>query len=179
MIDTFPNIPYNIHTASICRIIDMGDEVMKRPSDELKEIIVERCLSGESITALENEYSISRGSIYNWLKKYKTQKKLRVNTGGGELRKLLCAKDHRLFVPCFDDLQQIVCIIRCQLEDKPFIEDQQINFPVRLDDLSEFSVRSCNGEFIKQLGKSYVAHRLVLAAGSISKSAGNICLAVT
>ena len=60
---------------------------MKRPSDELKEIIVERCLSGESITALANEYSISRGSIYNWLKKYKTQKKLRVNTG--ELRKLL------------------------------------------------------------------------------------------
>ncbi|WP_074743462.1 helix-turn-helix domain-containing protein [Ruminococcus sp. YRD2003] len=71
---------------------------MKRPSDELKEIIVERCLSGESITALANEYSISRGSIYNWLKKYKTQKKLRVNTG--ELRKLLCAKDHRLFDPC-------------------------------------------------------------------------------
>lgn len=53
---------------------------------------------------------------------------------------ILGAEDHRLFDPCFDDLQQIVCIIRSQLADKPFIKDKQIYLLVGLDDLGEFSV---------------------------------------
>ena len=35
---------------------------------------------------------------------------------------VLCAEDHRLFNPCFNDLQQIVCIIWSQLADKSLVE---------------------------------------------------------
>ena len=66
---------------------------------------------------------------------------------------ILGAEYHRLFDPCFDDLQQIVCIIRSQLSDKPFIKDQQIYLLVSFDDFGKFSVRPCNGKFIKQSTK--------------------------
>jgi transposase-like protein len=41
---------------------------MKNLSKTEKENIVKRCLSGEGITVLANEYGISRGSIYSELK---------------------------------------------------------------------------------------------------------------
>ena len=85
---------------------------MKRLSDEVKESIVERCLSGENITALAKEYSISRGSIYNWMKKYKIQKKIQVNTG--EFRKLKQKCDR---------LERMIHV----LQESPFIQKIPLN----------------------------------------------------
>ena len=85
---------------------------MKRLSDEMKESIVERCLLGENITALAKEYSISRGSIYNWMKKYKIQKKIQVNTG--EFRKLKQKCDR---------LERMIHV----LQESPFIQKIPLN----------------------------------------------------
>lgn len=85
---------------------------MKKLSNDMKELIVERCLSGESITSLAKEYSISRGSIYNWMKKYKIQKKIQVNTG--EFRKLKQKCDR---------LERMIHV----LQESPFIQKIPLN----------------------------------------------------
>lgn len=86
-IDISANPLYNNHHCIlICGIINTGDVIMKKLSETEKENIVKRCLSGEGITVLANEYGISRGSIYNWINKFKIQKKVKVNIG--EFRKL-------------------------------------------------------------------------------------------
>ena len=81
---------------------------MKRLSNEKKEYIIKRCISGESITSLANEYGISRGSIYNWMKEFKVNKDIKINIG--ELRKLSqkCEK-----------LERMIQI----LQGSPFIKD--------------------------------------------------------
>ena len=63
----------------------IGVIIMKRLSNEKKEYIIKRCISSESITSLANEYGISRGSIYNWMKEFKVTKDIK---NIGEFRKL-------------------------------------------------------------------------------------------
>ena len=81
---------------------------MKNLSKTEKENIVKRCLSGEGITVLANEYGISRGSIYNWINEFKMQEKVKVNIG--EFRKLSqkCEK-----------LEKIIKL----LQESPFINE--------------------------------------------------------
>ena len=81
---------------------------MKNLSKTEKENIVKRCLSGEGITVLANEYGISRDSIYNWINEFKMQKKVKVNIG--EFRKLSqkCEK-----------LEKIIKL----LQESPFINE--------------------------------------------------------
>ena len=56
----------------------IGVIIMKRLSKEDKESLVQRCISSESVTSLANEYGISRGSIYNWIKEFKVKKNLKM-----------------------------------------------------------------------------------------------------
>ena len=79
----------------------------------------------------------------------------------------------------FDDLKQIVGLLRSETPDQPLVKNQQIDLLVGFDRLLEFIGGFCIAKLIKKLRHPYVPDCQMLPASRFSKSAGKICLSVS
>ena len=87
--------------------------------------------------------------------------------------------DRAAFTARFDDLKEIICLLRGKSPDQPFIENEKIDSFVGPDGLLECSEFSRHIQLIQKFRHAYVAHSPELSAGSVAQSTGNIRFAAS
>ena len=136
-------------------------------------------LPHRGITVNEYLVSVMNNPVHNRLGDRTVILRIRVNPPVPAFSLKLSTENSRSMLrPRFDDLKQIVGLLRIETSDQPLVKNQQINLLVGFDHLLELIVCLGVAKLIKQLRHSYIPHREMLPASRLAKRTGKICLSV-
>ena len=136
-------------------------------------------LPHRGITVNEYLVSVMNNPVHNRLRDRTVILRIRVHSLVPAFGLKLSTEDSRpMLCPCFDDLKQIVGLLRSETSDQPLVKNQQIDLLVCFDHLLELIVCLGVAKLIKQLRHSYIPHREMLPASRLAKRTGKLCLSV-
>ena len=136
-------------------------------------------LPHRGITVNEYLVSVMNNPVHNRLRDRTVILRIGVNPPVPAFSLKLSTENSRSMLrPRFDDLKQIVGLLRSKTSDQPFVKNQQIDLLVGFNHLLELIVCLGVAKLIKKLGHPYIPHREMLPASRLAKRTGKICLSV-
>ena len=114
-------------------------------------------------------------SVHNSLGDRTVILRIRIDSLVPAIRLELCEENRcSVMRQSLDNFKQVVRLLRSQTPDQPFIKNQQIHIPVRLDRFLKFAVRPGISQFIQKLWYPDITHGQELLACSFSECIGDI-----
>ena len=136
-------------------------------------------LPHRGITVNEYLVSVMNNPVHNRLRDRTVILRIWVNSLVPAFCLKLSTEDSRpMLCSRFNNLKQIVGLLRSETSDQPLVKNQQIDLLVCFDHLLELIVCLGVAKLIKQLRHSYIPHREMLPASRLAKRTGKICLSI-